>query len=233
MSIVSTTTDKNGKQSLVVNTENNLDWYNLNTGQSGIREPATALTDVAREANNLSKMDAGKVAISIQDKEGNYSTYYPRETDRGDIALMPSSTDQIDKGKEPIYFNKKYELQDNGKVKRDDKTDEPLYFYIMNKDTDAAKDLLANIKINEFTRQNDQPGFSIATRVSLHNPDLLKEINEYQKTPDDNSKTIAVISKDGIEIATQKEFSERKAEKTAQAEKTQEATKSVDAGMDR
>lgn len=232
MSIVTATTNKNGKVDLVVNTENNLDWVNENTGKNGVREPATALTDVAREANNLVKMDQGNVSVSIQDKDGNYTTYYPRETQKGDIALMPSAKDQAENGKEPIYFNKKYEMEDNGKVKRDPESDEPLYYFSMNKDTDAAKNLLDNIKINEFERQNGEMGQSLATRVTLYNPELAKAMNEYQKAPDDQSKTIAVISKEGIEIGTQREFSARKeAEKATEVKKTQ--TQSVDAGMDR
>lgn len=225
MSIVST--DKNGK--LVVNTDNQLD-YTTKEGERGVRDVSTGLTDVAREAHNLSKMGQGTVSVSVQDKDGNYSNYFVNETKDGDaIVLMPSAKDQAENGKEPIYFNKKYETEESGRVKRDPDSNEPLYYFIMNKDAPAAQELLNNIKINEFERQDGSTGLSLATRVTLSNPELAKSIEAYNKAPDDNSKTVAVISKDSVEIATTKELSDRKAQK----EQTKETSQNKDTGMDR
>ena len=227
MSIVSL--DKNGKA--VVSTNNGLDYMNKD-GEQGIREVSTAITDVVREAHNLSKMDQGNVAVSIQDKDGNYSNYFVNETKDGDaIVLMPSAKDQAENGKEPIYFNKKYEKEDNGIVKRDKDTNEPLYYFTMNKDTPAAQELINNIKINEFERSDGSNGLSLATRVTLNNPELATKIAEYKnlENPSDTSKTVAIISKEGVRIATTNELSEQKKAN----EIMKQANKVQDTGMDR
>lgn len=225
--------DKN--QNLMASVENELDYINKD-GVKAIKNVETAITQVVREANSLVKNNAGNVFVSIQDKNEQYATYYPREVQNGGaIVLMPSGRDQAEKNKGPIYFNKVYETDEKGFLKVNEKTGEPLYFYSINKESPAAKDLIDNIKVNEFQRQDGSLGQSISMRVGLNNPELAQSITEFQKAPHDKSKTVAVISYEGVRITTMQTLSDEKKIKEAQKAQEQQAqqVQQKDNGQDR
>ena len=52
---------------------------------------------------------------------------------------------------------------------------------------------------------------NLAVSVQIANPELAKELKEYQRSDGDNSKIVAVLSKDGIKISSVNELAAAKA----------------------
>ena len=112
-----------------------------------------------------------------------------------------------------------------GNVKRTEQG-EPLYYFVMNKEAPAAQELLNNMKVKENNGYQN-----LAVSVQIANPELAKELKEYQRPEGDNSKVVAVLSKDEIKISTVNELASAKAERSSQEQTKAEPQKSQD--MDR
>lgn len=181
---------------------NSLNYTNAQ-GEKAFKNIETSLTDIVREVNNVNQMGQ-RTSISIQDKNDEFTRYYVNQTKDGNLILQPNPEAQV-AGKEAVYFNKKYDIDDKGEVKRTEQG-EPLYYFIMNKETPAAQELLNNLKIKENGEYKN-----LAVSVQIANPELAKELKEYQRSDGDNSKIVAVLSKDGIKISSVNELAAAKA----------------------
>ena len=210
----------NGK--VMLETPNSLNYTN-SQGEQALKNPETALTEIVREVNNVNQMGQ-RTSVSIQDKNDDYTRYYVNQTKDGNLVLQPNPEAQV-AGKEAVYFNKKYDTDDKGNVKRTEQG-EPLYYFVMNKEAPAAQELLNNMKVKENNGYQN-----LAVSVQIANPELAKELKEYQRPEGDNSKVVAVLSKDEIKISTVNELASAKAERSAQEQTKAEPQKSQD--MDR
>lgn len=181
---------------------NSLNYTNAQ-GEKAFKNIETSLTEIVREVNNVNQMGQ-RTSISIQDKNDEFTRYYVNQTKDGNLILQPNPEAQV-AGKEAVYFNKKYDTDDKGEVKRTEQG-EPLYYFIMNKETPAAQDLLNNLKIKENGEYKN-----LAVSVQIANPELAKELKEYQRSDGDNSKIVAVLSKDEIKISSVNELAAAKA----------------------
>ena len=181
---------------------NSLNYTNAQ-GEKAFKNIETSLTEIVRAVNNVNQMGQ-RTSISIQDKNDEFTRYYVNQTKEGHLILQPNPEAQV-AGKEAVYFNKKYDIDDKGEVKRTEQG-EPLYYFIMNKETPAAQDLLNNLKIKENGEYKN-----LAVSVQIANPELAKELKEYQRSDGDNSKIVAVLSKDGIKISSVNELAAAKA----------------------
>ena len=192
----------NGK--VMLETPNSLNYTN-SQGEQALKNPETALTEIVREVNNVNQMGQ-RTSVSIQDKNDDYTRYYVNQTKDGNLVLQPNPEAQV-AGKEAVYFNKKYDTDDKGNVKRTEQG-EPLYYFVMNKEAPAAQELLNNMKVKENNGYQN-----LAVSVQIANPELAKELKEYQRPEGDNSKVVAVLSKDEIKISTINELASAKAER--------------------
>ena len=181
---------------------NSLNYTNAQ-GEKAFKNIETSLTEIVREVNNVNQMGQ-RTSISIQDKNDEFTRYYVNQTKDGNLILQPNPEAQV-AGKEAVYFNKKYDTDDKGEVKRTEQG-EPLYYFVMNKETPAAQDLLNNLKIKENGEYKN-----LAVSVQIANPELAKELKEYQRSDGDNSKIVAVLSKDEIKISSVNELAAAKA----------------------
>ncbi len=118
----------NGK--VMLETPNSLNYTN-SQGEQALKNPETALTEIVREVNNVNQMGQ-RTSVSIQDKNDDYTRYYVNQTKDGNLVLQPNPEAQV-AGKEAVYFNKKYDTDDKGNVKRNEKG-EPLYYFVFNKE---------------------------------------------------------------------------------------------------
>lgn len=207
---------------VMLETPNSLNYTN-EQGEQALKNPETALTQIVREVNNVNQMGQ-RTSVSIQDKNDEYTRYYVNQTKDGNLVLQPNPEAQV-AGKEAVYFNKKYETDDKGNVKRNEQG-EPSYYFVMNKETPAAQELLNNMKIKENNGYQN-----LAVSVQIANPELAKELKEYQRADGDNSKVVAVLSKDEIKISTINELQSAKSERSSQEQTKAEPQKSQD--MDR
>lgn len=210
----------NGKVMLEI--PNSLNYTN-SQGEQALKNPETALTEIVREVNNVNQMGQ-RTSVSIQDKNDDYTRYYVNQTKDGNLVLQPNPEAQV-AGKEAVYFNKKYDTDDKGNVKRTEQG-EPLFYFVMNKEAPAAQELLNNMKVKENNGYQN-----LAVSVQIANPELAKELKEYQRPEGDNSKVVAVLSKDEIKISTVNELASAKAERSSQEQTKTEPQKSQD--MDR
>lgn len=210
----------NGK--VMLETPNSLNYTN-SQGEQALKNPETALTEIVREVNNVNQMGQ-RTSVSIQDKNDDYTRYYVNQTKDGNLVLQPNPEAQV-AGKEAVYFNKKYDTDDKGNVKRTEQG-EPLFYFVMNKEAPAAQELLNNMKVKENNGYQN-----LAVSVQIANPELAKELKEYQRPEGDNSKVVAILSKDEIKISTVNELASAKAERSSQEQTKAEPQKSQD--MDR
>lgn len=176
---------------------NSLNYTNAQ-GEKAFKNIETSLTEIVREVNNVNQMGQ-RTSISIQDKNDEFTRYYVNQTKDGNLILQPNPEAQV-AGKEAVYFNKKYDTDDKGEVKRTEQG-EPLYYFIMNKETPAAQELLNNLKIKENGEYKN-----LAVSVQIANPELAKDLKEYKRADGDNSKVVAVLSKDEIKISSVNEL---------------------------
>lgn len=180
---------------------NSLNYTNAQ-GEKAFKNIETSLTEIVREVNNVNQMGQ-RTSISIQDKNDEFTRYYVNQTKDGNLILQPNPEAQV-AGKEAVYFNKKYDTDDKGEVKKTEQG-EPLYYFIMNKETPAAQELLNNLKIKENGEYKN-----LAVSVQIANPELAKDLKEYKRADGDNSKVIAVLSKDEIKISSVNELAAAK-----------------------
>lgn len=180
---------------------NSLNYTNAQ-GEKAFKNIETSLTEIVREVNNVNQMGQ-RTSISIQDKNDEFTRYYVNQTKDGNLILQPNPEAQV-AGKEAVYFNKKYDTDDKGEVKRTEQG-ELLYYFIMNKETPAAQELLNNLKIKENGEYKN-----LAVSVQIANPELAKDLKEYKRADGDNSKVVAVLSKDEIKISSVNELAAAK-----------------------
>lgn len=180
---------------------NSLNYTNAQ-GEKAFKNIETSLTEIVREVNNVNQMGQ-RTSISIQDKNDEFTRYYVNQTKDGNLILQPNPEAQV-AGKEAVYFNKKYNTDDKGEVKKTEQG-EPLYYFIMNKETPAAQELLNNLKIKENGEYKN-----LAVSVQIANPELAKDLKEYKRADGDNSKVVAVLSKDEIKISSVNELAAAK-----------------------
>ncbi|MCK9550437.1 hypothetical protein [Aquamicrobium sp.] len=196
MAFVKLTNEENPK--LGVSVDNALN-YKDKDGNIKQREAKTALLDVIEEAGKVAAMDKGTVTFNAA-IDGKYQNYFVNRDDKGNIKLR-NSEDPYNKDA-TVYVNQVPKKDSEG------------YFYSINTNTKAGKDLVEGINLKTVEREGVESKYLKAS-VRLKNDELKAELTKKGK---DHT---AIISKDGIRIVKDSELSTTKAQETK--EKAKEA----------
>jgi len=207
MAFVKLTNEENPK--LGVSVDNALN-YKDKDGNIKQREAKTALLDVIEEAGKVAAMDKGTVTLNAS-INGKYENYFVNRDDKGSIILR-NSEDPYNKDA-TVYVNQVPKKESEG------------YFYSININTKAGKDLIEGINFKKVEREGVDSQYLKAS-VRIKNEELKTELIAKGK---DHT---AILSKDGIRIVKDSELTAAKSqepkEKVKEAKSKAPKTKSQD-----
>ena len=208
MAFVNLTNEENPK--LGVSVDNALN-YKDKDGKVQQRQKATALLDVIEEAGKVAAMEKGTVTFNAS-INGKYENYFVNKDDKGTIILRNP--------KDP--YNKDATVYVNQVQKKDNEG----HFYSINTNTKAGKDLVEGIDLKTVEREGGNNQYLKAS-VRLKNEDLKAQLAAKGK------EHTAILSKDGIRIVKDTEFSSKSQEPKEKAKEAKTAEKAKSKGIER